>query len=151
MGFLGRGSYGCIYSPPVPCDKKDDAFILDINSKNKHKGRKVSKIFAKEDAFQKELNASLLAAEVDPSGKLLLIPNKACAVDVDKFQKRKDAKRCKNLYGDPPVDNVKLPSTLYQLTMPYGGTRIDHVLKDRALHGKSVTVDEFLKMIEPAM
>jgi serine/threonine protein kinase len=143
MGLLGKGSYGCVYSPAIKCESNDDSSKLAMSVSNRKTRREVSKVFVNDDAYKKELKAVRLAATVDPTGQSLLLPTKACKITRDQLDRVKDAKKCSKIYEESPRKR-----TFYQLTMPYGGKRFDHALKEMMF---GVPFEDFLDMIEPLM
>lgn len=140
--FLGQGAYGCVFDKPLRCTQVPKPLIISETS-NKHL---VSKIFRDKDAYEKEVIASRLAASVDPTGKALLLPTTACEVDEDVYNTLSDSYKCKHSNSDEISFASTINRQMYQLIMPFGGTRIDETLRNM-LHG--VPIKKFLTMIGP--
>lgn len=138
--FIARGSYGCVYTPAMKCST--DSAVKQITHKNKAKS--VSKIFVNKEAFDKEVASATKIAKIDPTGEHLMVPTSACSVDRTAFNKMKikNQEKCSNIEEAPTY------APLYQLIMPFGGSRIDDEVRKHH-HGKPYK--EFLAMIEPLM
>ena len=65
--FLGKGAYGCVFSPPVPCENK----ALNEHIKKNAKG--VGKIFQDPYKAENEMASSYKFSTIDPEG-LYLVP-----------------------------------------------------------------------------
>lgn len=147
--ILGEGSFGCVVEPPVPCDGKEVPFIREKSEKAKEKKAKtmtVGKIYATDEDFHDELVANKIAATVDPTGKLLLIPQSYCKVSYGKIMDNPVAQKCKfhGLKLKQSEEDVKLPTDFYQISMPYGGK----TLEDVVFH-KKMTLYNFLNNLKP--
>jgi serine/threonine protein kinase len=140
--YIGEGSYGCVFDKPIPCASRKAALNTSfVQTAHTTPRRLVSKVFAEYAAFEKELKATKLAAEVDPAGKVLLLPTKACELRKKTFVKIRDASHCTNIERK----KTDTTDTYYQLIMPYGGTRIDDYVKSKS----GMSLFKFLDMIEP--
>lgn len=108
MPFLGNGSYGCIYKPPLRCVGNSSS-----NNNNKNKTR-IGKIFEKYSEY--EIEKSLQ----DKFRKYLLSYEKYCDVPIKKIK-------------DCPLVNNDSDGTKPQLIMPYGGDSLEKIISKRVL------------------
>ena len=116
--YLGEGSFGCVLKPEIKCTGTVN--IINKNSK-KDPNNMVSKLFMDKEDFNKEIIASKKLKKVDKTGQNILLPYKSCETNSKEIFKNKEATKCEDLelYQN---NNHKV----YQLLMPYGGTRYDH-------------------------
>lgn len=129
--ILGEGSFGCVVSPPIPCES---------NKKNISKTKsEVGKIFVDAKDFKKEVATAKLVAKIDPTGKNLLTPSEHCETSTASVRDPSITWSCEALRGSGK-------GRLYQLMMPYGGERLDEYVKK---HKPSRM--EFLRLMIPVM
>ncbi len=70
--FIGKGSYGCVFKPMIPCKK-------DLTKKKKVKKNKVSKVFVKKDnSINKEIKMNKLIKKIPNYKDWAYIWNKNC-------------------------------------------------------------------------
>jgi serine/threonine protein kinase len=132
---LGEGSFGCVLKPQVPCDSPAKK-IRATSSKNL-----VGKIFVDKKDFMKEVRASKIVATVDPNGQNILTPSEYCNTSVDHVLSNSSATECEAIRDVMYAPNNP---TLYQLTMPYGGERLDKQVRSNNLSKK-----KFLELMLP--
>ena len=131
--YLGEGSFGCVLTPQINCTGKET--IINKASKS---NKTVSKIFIDKEDYDQEIAASRIIKKVDSTGKNILIPYKSCEVKPKDIFKNNQAYKCEKLSYKNNVQN------LYQLIMPYGGTRYDEYIKINR-----PTLKAFLSISEP--
>ena len=131
--YLGEGSFGCVLTPEIKCNGKET--IINKASKTK---KMVSKIFMNKEDYEQEVKASKIIKKVDNTGKNILIPYKNCEVKSEDIFKNNQAYKCDKLSYKNKLQN------LYQLIMPYGGTRYDEYMKQN-----NPTLKEFMYTSEP--
>lgn len=149
---LGEGGFGCVIQPSLPCDKKSSSKAMTFSSnetkykdkakatRSKRADNTVSKLFANKRDFMEEVVASRKVASIDPAGELMLLPTKGCKVSKNALKKNVAVRSCENI--DRHVQNV------YQLHMPYGGTRFDQYVK-MMMMTKPMTPTELLRLMTP--
>lgn len=111
--FYKEGSYGCIVSPPVPCEK--------TKAPKEHKGRKtLGKLISKSDASI-ELNISTLVKSIPSYQRYYIVQEK------DTCTPKNFAKARFELATDCKVLRKTTDDSLLQLLSPYGGTTIERL------------------------
>jgi serine/threonine protein kinase len=122
--LLGQGSFGCVVQPRLPCPTKEELFPSKM--KKVPRSKQVSKIFTNVSDFQMEMEKSAMAATADPTGRRLLLPTSSCETNRRYVENHSNAiHEC-----DAMMESVYRESKkLYQMNMPYGGTRVDKYLK----------------------
>ena len=100
--FVGQGTYGCSFSPAVPC--------LD----GRPLGKKLGKVFASQTSAVKEFASVDLLRRIDPQQKLFVYPNETCDVNRGTMAAEPHGDMCVFATADPR-------DTLTQLLMDNGG------------------------------
>ena len=100
--FVGQGTYGCSFSPAVPC--------LD----GRPLGKKLGKVFASQTSAVKEFASVELLRRIDPLQKLFVYPNETCNVQRGTMAAEPHGDMCVFAKEDPR-------DTLTQLLMDNGG------------------------------
>lgn len=126
MEVLGEGSYGCVVRPPLECESKSKQISNSDSS--------VSKLFVNKDEFQREVKAAKKVAKIDPEGNSILTPSKYCKTSLEKVRNTNAVWSCETIH-EIALMTKKTP--VYQLLMPYGGTRLDHFVKSTTLRKKT--------------
>lgn len=135
---LGEGSFGCVVKPALPCKGKQQTLTPS-------KGPQVSKIFSEKKYFDREVKTSKKAAKVDPSGQKLLLPSKICKTTKKVVENYPViSSQCESI--SDVMNSKHSPRVFYQLLMPYGGTRLDHYVRDNP-----TTRKQMLAMMRYAM
>jgi serine/threonine protein kinase len=143
MSLLGEGSFGCVFSPHFPCEGEEKK-IRKARGENTRDLELVSKVFTDKGEFNKEIRMSRKAAKIDPYNTAILVPTSSCRVSRKAVENHPAMSQCDMLKSQYPGVNP-----FFQLLMPYGGTRIDHYLKDwRDMH-TLYSLSSFLNMVEP--
>ena len=116
--FLGKGAYGCVYNPPIPCkgstERRSDEYI--------------SKVMVRREA-SKEMRESEVIREIDPDSEFALFGLDICPLDTVTVSEEGCLEDCDHL-----VDFVSKPdkegnckvSRLSQLIMKNGGYSLDY-------------------------
>lgn len=133
--YLGEGSFGCVISPEVKCNSKENIINNQSNTT-----QFVSKIFTEKENYEKEVNASKVLKTVDKTGKNILLPYKNCEITSEEVLKNKQATNCEEL----EFYKNKKTHHLYQLIMPYGGIRYDTYFEQH-----KPSLKEFFSISEP--
>lgn len=123
--FLGQGSYGCVITPAISCNKKRNS--------NKNTISKVSKIILKPDKYvNEEMNVSEQIKKLDKKGKYFItfddscnlkqIPSDRSNIVSSRFYRKSnhivlDKKKKLDKYYCP----VDLSENPINIIMPYGG------------------------------
>lgn len=144
LGLLGEGSFGCVFQPPVKCSDAEKPFVARATAKA---AATVGKVFYDVKDFQKEMKTSRVAAKIDPTGKKMLIPTGSCKTTTDAVQEHPAGYLCEKQSEFAMSKDESQP--LYQLLMPYGGTRLDGYVKSLATTGAPMTAAEFLRRMLP--
>lgn len=145
MSLLGEGSFGCVFSPHFPCESEEKN-IRKARGENTRDLDLVSKVFTDKAEFKKEIRMSQKAAKIDPRNKSIIVPVSSCKVSRGSVEKHPAVRQCDMLNTQYSI-SANYP--LYQLLMPYGGTRIDHYLRDWANTKRPFPLISFLMMVEP--
>lgn len=141
--LLGEGSYGCVFKPKIPCDGK----VVRLSKKAKPKNE-ISKVFGDKKDFLFEWREGKRLSRIDPSGEHLMIPTGSCATTRKLVQKHPKASSCELLEYDVKPAHHKL----YQILMPYGGTRMDKYVSSHVMqHKKLFPVVELLHILDGIM
>ncbi len=78
VSFKGKGSYGCVVHPSIPCD--------ETNVQTRYK--KVSKIFEYKEHANEELEVMNLLKHFDPKQEYSIKPLKSCLIDLSKLPQK---------------------------------------------------------------
>lgn len=130
MEVLGEGSFGCVVKPVAKCTSSRKRISKNVEGKSE-----VGKIFVDRKDFEKELEAAKIVADIDPSGKTILVPTEHCKARVDDYV----AMQCEAFQGNNNRNG-------YQILMPYGGVRLDDYV--RAREG-GIATKEFVTLMLP--
>jgi serine/threonine protein kinase len=145
MSLLGEGSFGCVFTPSFPCEGEEKN-IRKTRGENTRELNLVSKVFTDKKEFNKEIRMSKKAAAIDPKNRSIVVPVRSCRVSRGVVDKHPAVRQCDMLQSQYSI-SANYP--LYQLLMPYGGTRIDHFLRDVGTAKKPYPLISFLSMVEP--
>jgi serine/threonine protein kinase len=124
--FVGRGSYGCVYKPPVRC-QENVAISKTKNKSDKSLKKAVSKVFLSEDVFNEESKLNDLINELDPKNLFTIPIMKACTAHLMDTPQDADVK-CQGIF-----DSRKKK----QLIMPDGGKNFTQIASDPKNYGKA--------------
>jgi len=122
-GLLGEGSFGCVFQPPVACKGPEIPLVPARGRKSSAKKEgSVGKVFFDVQDFRQEMKTSKIAAKVDPEGKTMIVPTASCVTTREAVLEHPAGYLC-----EKDSENIQMSpsSTLHQLLMPYGGTRLD--------------------------
>jgi hypothetical protein len=109
---VGEGTYGCVHSPPLNCEK----------NQQRPAGNKITKLM-KDDEANTELKEYGTMESVDPDQKYYLGTPSSCKVDINSYNKT-SASKCKRLIKtDPQIVNNLSKYTL--LIMENGGDNLE--------------------------
>lgn len=73
--FLGSGTYGCVFTPPVPCKTKS----TQKQKQNRTDGHQVGKVFTDHNAFEKERELMRYVVQhLDPKGEFTVTLQSTC-------------------------------------------------------------------------
>ena len=115
--FLGKGTYGCVYNPPIPCKGTDERDSTDY----------VSKVMTKKEASNEMVEANIIR-EIDPKSNFALYGLKQCdIVSVTKSDENclKDCTHLKKNAGKQKKGECKV-TKLAQLVMKNGGYSLEY-------------------------
>lgn len=112
--LVGKGTYGCVFDPPLRCR---DGRVISTKHK---KGKQIGKITMPED-FRVEAEAAQILAPLALPYFLIGDTKNACQPDTK--QKEGDLKQCTPLQSNPL-------SSMIQFTVPYGGKTLYSRLSD---------------------
>ena len=137
LNIIGQGSYGCVFRPYIPCQKKKKLPDGSIQ-------RLVSKFMLTSEA-KKEIKEFKLIHKNDLNNKYHLGVPTICQPDYNDPHIVNELKKCK-LKGNNPLYNEKSNPKLYSvLTFPYGGLNLDDFCKKKLNTFPQSNVDEFWK------
>jgi len=121
--FVGEGTYGCVFNPPISCDVE-----------KKYKTRKyVGKVLFKDKDFKEEMEMSEVQRKLDPRGLFSLLPVATCMTNPAEFLSTDDITACYKHKGL----NVN-----HQIIFPDGGISIKKLMKNPG----NVCIDDVYKM-----
>ena len=115
--FLGKGTYGCVYNPPIPCKGTDDRDSSDY----------VSKVMSKKEASSEMKEANIIR-KIDPKSNFALYGLKECdIVSVTKSDENclKDCTHLKPYVSKQKKGECKVKK-LSQLVMKNGGYSLEY-------------------------
>lgn len=125
MEVLGEGSFGCVVRPAATCKSKKRSIQEGDDT--------VSKLFTDKDEFNRELKAAKLVAKIDAKTDTILVPSKYCTTTLSNLTQ--DVVRSCEAIND--ISYMPGKTRVYQLLMPYGGTRLDHYVKSHNIDKKT--------------
>jgi len=149
--LLGEGSFGCVFRPPVKCTANvkpisntaaKEAQKKKVSGSAKHKPA-VGKVFFDHRDFTKEVKMAKVVAKIDPVGKNILVPTSSCESTREEVLNHPAGSSCEK---QSELPYMSLTAPVYQLTMPYGGMRLDHYVADHKLSPK-----QFLHIMVPVI
>lgn len=135
MEILGEGSYGCVVRPTIPCSTKQKTIAEGDTA--------VGKLFVEEEEFKKEVKAAKNVAKIDASGKTILVPTQYCKTTLGAVSKTAAAWGCESIQD---LQYMPPKTPVYQLMMPYGGTRLDYFVKTQ-----KITQKQFVEIMIPVV
>ena len=115
--FLGKGTFGCVYNPPIPCKGTDERDSTDY----------VSKVMTKKAASEEMVEANIIR-KIDPKSNFALYGLKQCdIVSVTKSEENclKDCTHLKKNAGKQKKGECKVKN-LAQLVMKNGGYSLEY-------------------------
>jgi serine/threonine protein kinase len=115
--FLSKGSYGCVFNPPMQCVGKNSGHA------NTNKGV-VGKIFEDKQDYEEEVHAYQLVQKLDPEHKWSLPLLNACEVDMDKMRDDDEVNKCPFMVADRG-------HMYFQLVIPYGGQTLWDMFREQ--------------------
>lgn len=136
--FLGEGAYGCVYSPPVPCNDKNSDNFVKTNYPNS-----VGKVIHDIDSANKEIQLSENFTKIDPSGLYLVPLVGHCNIDKKQLLKadknpekcrivKKKTKLSKMVKKINPFAKKSKVELIPQLIYKYKGVALDTVLDEKS-------------------
>ena len=142
--LLGEGSYGCVFSPKIKCTEKEQP----IRNKTKADSKKhfVGKVFSDSQEFLKEVSMSKKVATIDPKGETILVPTATCKTTRKEVIRNIASKDCEMIRDSTSHDPNQ---RMYQLIMPYGGTRFDRYFRNKMDTGTPDTLHAFINVLRP--
>lgn len=91
--FLGQGTYGCVFSPPLLC-KDDETRSIGVG-----------KVFGTSEDFIDEETELKAISKIDPKGKYTTLPSKSCVVPEYNITKEDQFVKCKHNTNYAPKYN----------------------------------------------
>lgn len=133
MPFLGKGSYGCVFSPALKCK--------DTTSK-KYPEDSIGKIFAIDHDYEeeKELNESFIS-NIDPKSKWTVPYYGNCKTDLRKAEEADNVYDCDSVKGDEVKD---------QLIFQYGGISLRELCNNKNDY-YDIYIDDIILMMLPLL
>lgn len=121
LKFVSKGAYGCVFTPPLPCEGETPRRA----NPNKH----VGKLFLELDSFDEEVNAYTIVEKIDPARKWSLPLLDHCLTRLDATKYDEEIEKCPKLKRGRY--SKKRPSLYGQVIMPYGGRPLDKVITEK--------------------
>lgn len=109
MSFIGQGTYGCVFYPPISCVNDN----LDKNGK-----QEVGKVFYDKPAFQQEKHFHELIQKMDPTFSFTVPFHGTCQINTSKIA-YDQRKQCRYLFH---------PHRYPQIILGYGGNDLFEVM-----------------------
>lgn len=78
--FKGKGSYGCVVTPALPCKGDNPKQKQKQEKKNGNSG--VSKLFFKKKNAKREFEIRDLLVKIDPEQQYIIMPSRMCSTDI---------------------------------------------------------------------
>jgi serine/threonine protein kinase len=121
---LGKGGFGCVVAPYIPCDSVQDT--NNTTNKTQKKYKKVSKILFKEipkddiNILENELQIAKLLSAIDPNRKYFCPHDNICRLDKEQSQDRDDItsvkfRRTINNRGSRSIDYNEFRKTVSKM------------------------------------
>ena len=98
--FIGEGTYGCVFKPPITCR----------NTQKKSNNSTVGKVFKSDKEFKKEVNINNIVANIDPKRKFTLPLVGTCVTR--NFEYTDQVSHCKLI--DNPYGQTGFSQILYK-------------------------------------
>lgn len=137
--FLSKGSYGCVFDPPLECDSID-------GKTNKIPLGSVGKVFEHQQDFEEEVDAYEKVALLDPKHKWSLPLLNECVVDLDALHTgssgNTEVRRC-------PFMTKNDKHLFFQIVIPYGGITLWNLFMDSKQH--EVTLSQFANLLSQVL
>jgi len=121
--IIGKGSYGCVYRPYIPC--KEHSIKLPNGSAQ----NLVSKFMSTYDA-KKEVKEFTIIHNKDPANKFHLGVPTICQPDYNDPKIVNELKMCQLNTNDPLLKNTVDSKNFSVLTFPYGGVSLSDFCKN---------------------
>ncbi len=119
--FIGTGQYGCVFSPPLNCNK-----LQSRKSKSVKREKKVGKIFYSNKEGYKELINWELMRRIDPSNNFTVKFIEYCIIDNNTLKLEDKNKDCEKFYNESYNFKEKYDNYL-QIISDYGGISFDKI------------------------
>lgn len=133
--LVSSGSYGCVYSPPLPCDTEPS---------KKPQPTDISKIFATSEEAQSEWQKSLVLKTIDPKQTYLLYPYIQCSTSYSAIQANDAEGNSCPLLKDVTDQTARFS----QLVSLNGGQPLYDYLANRFEEGNPVSMKNYLSLLE---
>lgn len=132
--LLSSGSYGCVYSPPLPCDTEP---------MKKTRSNDISKVFATEEEANSEWQKSILLKTIDPKRTYLLYPHIQCTTSTEAIQNNNvEGKEC------PLFENqADVKSRYPQLISINGGMSLYDYMADMYHGGNPIKMIDYVRLL----
>lgn len=109
--YINKGAYGCVYGPPIACNKRNKD-LLNRNSL-------VGKLFQDKKEFQEEVRAYNVVNEIDPDNQWSLPMINACQANIKMGSS--EIQKC-------PHINADSRKRYMQIIMPNGGMNLKELI-----------------------
>jgi serine/threonine protein kinase len=129
--FLGEGTYGCTFSPAIPCQVES---VMDDLSRPRKINKKLTKVYSTQSDLQSEWKYAKILKQVDPKQEYFIYPRERCEIQRKIIEKQPNANQC-NLIKQSPK------SSFPALQMMYGGMTFEQYVRT-----KQPTVLDFLRI-----
>ena len=142
--LIGDGAFGCVYTPPLPCAKKQTKPASSSLSSR----RDVTKVFNDTEEMQAEWQMSELISKVDPKQEYFIYATNQCDVKTSELEAQARTQPAGSKYTTcSAVDFLSMhDTTVPSLRMPYGG----HPFHDWLVARKGkITVVELVRLLIP--
>lgn len=134
-GLIAKGSFGCVYTPPLPC--------IDSHHKTKQTGKNlVSKVYNETGEMQTEWNISQTIAKIDPAQKYFVYGIDKCNVETKKAEKES---KIRGIVACDIVQDV-VQKTIPSIVMPNGGLPFHDWLAD---HRWQISITDLVRIMIP--
>lgn len=127
--FLGEGTYGCVFKPPVTCKNKPTTSGV------------VGKVFKSEKEFKKEVEINEIVKRVDPQRKFTLPMMDTCRTKY--FESKDQVGQCKLINN--PYDSTGFSQIIYK----DGGENFKSIMNK--IQGSPGAFVKIMKMLKPIL
>lgn len=132
--FINSGTYGCVFSPSLPCARK----------LSKVQGDTAGKVFNSPHEAKNEAQVNSLINRIDPNKSFTIKALANCKVNIN------DAHATDEVYSCKFVDDASYTPTYKQIIYEFGGKDLDYLIDNyHSYAAKGFYFDELIPLLLP--